>query len=586
MASKKGNHSNVNHTGTGTCNAYTGLSSHDNDNDRDNDRDSHAINGTTAAGDSSPISYSSVKYGSVNNDTDTDTDGDAGALNDVNDVLAGYPTIFYALRHSSECRSLMKETIVEIASLAWPIVLAYLLQFSLNTVNFMFLGHLESRYLAACALANMYANVTGYSLMFGLSSAAETLCSQAYGDKQYKQMTIWALRTSLFLLVCTIPVYLMWSFSEDLLVLAGQQADIAKLSGEFLHILSFGMLPLVLYEVLKKWCQAQHVVKLFVVSGIAANICNVIACYLLIYTYDFGFIGAAISTSLSNWFMLLVGVFCIWYMGYLENAWPQGLAITDLFTGWSEMVKLGVPGMIMICVEWWIFEILALAAGHLGVLELDTFVICLNIITICFCIPLGIGMSASIIVGNSLGAGQYSMAKFASLCSVIVGGGVAFCSMSLLLIFRYQLGAVFSNDQSVVESVAMVLPFCAIEIFIEGIQGVCGGILRGAGKQTIGAIANIIAYWAICLPAAVFLAFHGHGVRGLIIGLISGIASTFLICTFSIGRLNWQLESEKAKERLNEEASSSMHLQQDEDEDEGVPYTNVDNGDSDMIHNV
>jgi MATE family multidrug resistance protein len=394
-----------------------------------------------------------------------------------------------------------------IASLAWPIVLAYILQFSLNMVNVMFLGHLDSNYLAASALGNMYANVTGYSLIFGLATAADTLCSQSFGNKQYKQMTIFALRTALFLLVCTIPIYFIWTFSEKLLLLAGQQADIAKLSGQFISILSFGMLPITLYEVLKKWCQAQRVVKLFVVIGVAANIFNIMACYLLIYTFDFGFAGAAISTVLSNWFMLLFGVFCVVYMGYHRNAWPRDLRISDLFAGWKELVLLGVPGMIMICVEWWAFEIMSLAAGYLGVLQLDTFIICLNIISICYCIPLGIGIAASTIVGNSLGAGNYSEAKFASLCSVILAGGVSFFSMLTLGIFRYQLGAVFSNDESVVVRVAMVLPFFGVDAFVEGIQGVAGGILRGAGKQKIGAISNLIGYW---VSASISISLHAN----------------------------------------------------------------------------
>jgi hypothetical protein len=46
-----------------------------------------------------------------------------------------------------------------------------------------------------------------------------------------------------------------------------------------------------------------------------------------------------------------------------------------------------------------------------------------------------------------------------------------------------------------------------------------------------------------------------------------------VIYTYSINRLNWQLESEKAKERLQNEASN-MHIQQ------GLPYANGDNNGS------
>ena len=43
--------------------------------------------------------------------------------------------------------------------LAWPVVLSYLLQFSLGLVALIYIGHISSETLAAAALGNMFANI-------------------------------------------------------------------------------------------------------------------------------------------------------------------------------------------------------------------------------------------------------------------------------------------------------------------------------------------------------------------------------------------------------------------------------------------
>ena len=49
------------------------------------------------------------------------------------------------------------------------------------------------------------------------------------------------------------------------------------------------------------------------------------------------------------------------------------------------------------------------------------------------------------------------------------------------------------------------------------------GVVRGAGRQTIGAITNFISYWLLGLPLAALLAFRLElGIHGLWAGLLVG----------------------------------------------------------------
>ena len=82
-------------------------------------------------------------------------------------------------------------------------------------------------------------------------------------------------------------------------------------------------------------------------------------------------------------------------------------------------LKIGIPGMLMLCCEWWIFEILAIFSGLLSVDQLAAEVVIINLITFIFMLPLGISYSASALTGNYLGENKIDLAKAFARMTVI-----------------------------------------------------------------------------------------------------------------------------------------------------------------------
>lgn len=80
-------------------------------------------------------------------------------------------------------------------------------------------------------------------------------------------------------------------------------------------------------------------------------------------------------------------------------------------------------------------------------------------------------------------------------------------------------GYLFSNDESVVRLVSQVMPLVASFQVADGLAGSCGGVLRGQGRQHLGAAFNIVAYYVLALPLGITLAFRAeYGLQGLWIG--------------------------------------------------------------------
>ncbi|EHA8589296.1 hypothetical protein COCNU_scaffold008923G000040 [Cocos nucifera] len=65
--------------------------------------------------------------------------------------------------------------------LSFPIAVTALLIYSRSVLSMIFLGFLGDLPLAAGSLAIAFANITGYSVLPGLSLGMEPLCSQAFG---------------------------------------------------------------------------------------------------------------------------------------------------------------------------------------------------------------------------------------------------------------------------------------------------------------------------------------------------------------------------------------------------------------------
>lgn len=85
------------------------------------------------------------------------------------------------------------------------------------------------------AQATSLANVTGESVLIGLAGAMQTLCGQAFGAKDYREVGYLWQRSSLILWATCIPITALWLSTEPLLLFTGQERAIAALAAQFLR---------------------------------------------------------------------------------------------------------------------------------------------------------------------------------------------------------------------------------------------------------------------------------------------------------------------------------------------------------------
>lgn len=233
----------------------------------------------------------------------------------------------------------------------------------------------------------------------------------------------------------------------------------------------------------------------------------------------------------------------------------------ECWGGWSwkclnhlpTFSRLAILGFLQVGTEWWAFEIVALAAGRLGTIPLAAQSVIMSADQVMNTIPFGVGVAASARVGNQLGArnakGAARAANTAAWLSMILGAVV----LTILMSTKEHFAKIFNDDANVVRLTARVLPFVALFQVADGLNGSCGGSLRGMGKQYLGAAVNIVSYYCIALPLGIHLAFHGWGLRGLWVGQCMALYLVGFVEWGIVAFSDWDHEVKKTFKRMDKD---------------------------------
>jgi MATE family multidrug resistance protein len=139
-----------------------------------------------------------------------------------------------------------------------PVVVAYALQNSLQTISVVIVGRLSPEALATAAFSYMFAMATGWLVALGGTTAIDTLASASFtGSKNRHDLGIILQRSFVVLLLFYIPIAVLWFCSEPLFKALGQEDYIAHDSAKFLSVLAPGGIGYIYFEALKKYMQAQ-----------------------------------------------------------------------------------------------------------------------------------------------------------------------------------------------------------------------------------------------------------------------------------------------------------------------------------------
>ncbi|KAI0916734.1 hypothetical protein AcW1_007896 [Taiwanofungus camphoratus] len=404
-----------------------------------------------------------------------------------------------------------------------PVILSYVLQNSIQTVSVLVTGRLGPDELSAAAFSLMLAMV-GWCVALGGTTALDTLGAQAFTGGDRPSVSIHLQRCLALLWLLFIPVAALWAFIEPVLLSLGQEERLSRDVQSFLRVLIFGAPGYIGFESVKKYLQCQGIMRASTYVLLMVAPVNLALNIFFVHHTSLGLLGSPTAISITYWlcFLLLILVTHLSPTHRRNQTWA-GFHLASVFDirSCAYFLKLAIPGIFMVGTEWAAFEIVALAAGRLGSLSLAAQSVIMTTDQILNTIPFGIGVAASTRVGNLIGARDAVAAKQASHASAFLSVVVGSIVMTVMMATKNVFGYIFSDDKAVVVLVSKVMPLVASFQIADGLAGSCGGVLRGQGRQHLGAVFNLIAYYVLALPMGITLAFHPRthlGLQGLWIG--------------------------------------------------------------------
>lgn len=373
-----------------------------------------------------------------------------------------------------------------------PLMLTFILQNSLTLTSVFTVGHIGKIELGAVSLGSMTANITGYAVYHGLATSLDTLCAQAYGSGRKKLVGLQLQRMVFFLWTITIPIAAVWLAGSRILGAIVPEKETAELAGLYLKVLVFGAPGYALFESAKRYVQAQG---RFAATMYVLLICapiNVFLHWLLVWRLGWGFIGCPIAVVITETLMPVMLFLYVRFVGGME-CWP-GFS-RKAFVNWGPMIRLALPGLIMVVAEFLAFEILTLSSSWISAEHLAANTILQSLSVLTYQLPFPLSIAASTRVANLIGATLPEAAKVTARVTFIVGIVLGVFNMLMLSIFRNYIPLLYTNDDDVIRLAAGVLPLCAAFQLFDALAAVCNGLLRGLGKQEVGGYINLFAYY-------------------------------------------------------------------------------------------
>ncbi|OIT07105.1 protein detoxification 12 [Nicotiana attenuata] len=426
------------------------------------------------------------------------------------------------------------EEMKEVGYLAGPMIAVTLSQYFLQVISMMMVGHLGELSLSSTAIALSLAGVTGFSFLLGMASALETLCGQAFGAKQYQRLGTQTYTTIFSLFIVRIPLTVLWMYMGKLLTFVGQDPQISHEAGKFIKWLIPALFAYANLHPLIRYYQMQSMIVPMLVSSCITICFHIPLSWVLVFRS-----GLAVSCLCKNTRTNVLGD-------------RQGN---------ERVFSVCYPSAIMICLEWWSFELLILLSGLLPNPQLETSVlsICLSTISTLYAIPFGLAGAVSIRVSNQLGAGNHQGARVSVLSAMLIAATETILVSTTVFACRNVFGYIFSNEKDVVDYVANMAPLLCISVTTDSLQGTLSGVARGCGWQHIGAYVNLASFYLCGIPIAASLGFwlNFRG-KGLWIGVLSGAAVQSILLSVITCCTNWKKQAAMARERLHADEKSSI----------------------------
>jgi MATE family multidrug resistance protein len=345
----------------------------------------------------------------------------------------------------------------------------------------------------------------------GWCGGIDTLCSNAFGAKQYKLVGIYtciARFLGIAFYICFVVPAMMYSYQFFKIVLL-QPDEICEIGHTFNLIMLVGIFFYSLYIVLIRYLQSMKIFDVGMKVTFISIIFHVFWAWLFIIYFDMRVVGAAISLSITQFTNLILVMGYIYWSDIVEKE-TYFYFSKECFDFYyiKKYLVLGVPSLLLFVVEGFSFEVMTIIASFLGKYQMSANVCIYNFFSLGYCISNGIGSASGNLIGNSIGSAN------SKLCYVYVKATFIFTYllsailMIIIYFYRETICLWYTTDGDILENMLIIFPLFVLTIPSDFTNVIFGGINKGLGRQGTTIAVWLFVQYVIGIPLMLLFTFY------------------------------------------------------------------------------
>ncbi|TXK75979.1 MATE family efflux transporter [Mesonia sp. K4-1] len=417
-------------------------------------------------------------------------------------------------------------------NIAFPVMMGQLGHVLVGLADNIMVGQLGAAPLAAVSLGNSLVFIA-LSIGIGFSFAITPLIAEADGAKDIEKGRSFFQHGIVMCCLNGILLFLLLLACKPLLYHLDQPEEVVNLAMPYIDIVAFSLIPLMIFQAFKQFGDGLSQTKYAMYATIIANLVNVLFNYLLIYgVWIFPRLeleGAAIGTLISRVFML----FFLFYILKSKKkfatyfVWAKKSLQKKVF---KRLWDLGFPTALQMLFEVGIFTASIFLAGTLGTNPQAANQVALNLASMTFMIAVGIGVTATIRVGNQKGMGNFKELRRIAISTFLLVFLIEAIFAIGFILLKDLLPLIYIDNAEVIFLASQLLIVAALFQLSDGLQVVILGALRGLQDVRMPTMICFISYWIIGFPISYYLGkAEALGSMGIWLGLLAGLSASAIM---------------------------------------------------------
>mgnify|MGYP001764241420 CR=1 FL=1 len=406
----------------------------------------------------------------------------------------------------------------EVLKLATPALAEQIMMALIGMADMIMVSRIGPAAIAAVGLTNqpmMFAMAIFMALNVGTTAVVARHVGANESDAANE-----TARQSLILvgILGLIMGVIMFFAAEQILLFMGAEADTMFYAVKYFKIVAVSMVFNTIQMSVNSMVRGAGDTKSPMYNNMTVNIINLVGNFLLINGILFfpkmGVTGAAVATAFSRFVGSMMALSLVLIPGKritvnLRERFHFNWEIA------ARVAKIGFPAAIEQFIMRGGMVIFTRTISGLGTVTYAAHQVALNITSLSFTTGQGFAMSATSLVGRSLGAKKPDMAEMLANAAHKLAMMVSGCVAIILFFFGKQVAFLYSNDIAVLTQAAIALRIIALVQPSQSTQFVLAGALRGAGDTKWPLYSTLVGVWGFRVVLSyIFVRVLGYGLVG------------------------------------------------------------------------